>query len=206
MLRPMTARRLAPLAPLTLALACSPIESASTGSSDTAATMSSTGASPTEASTGETMWCQGWESAVGEPTLELRNSGILLTDGGTLALECGPQGLLMFGLYPNFTGISPVKNTIYFDVVLNVVGHDTNPDGHFYNTEYSYYVGCDELEGGVLGVIPLFPPDGAEVALLDGLPAELHITMRSGIDTVTLDLALKLEVDPGENFELCGKG
>lgn len=209
MLSLMPALRLTTLAlptlALSLALACGG-EGASSASA-TEDSEGSTDASASEATTGGPEWCQGWQGSDGPASLELHNDGKLLVDGGTLALQCSAQNTLMFGLYPTFAGITPVKDTVYFDLIVDVPGHNTDSDDHFYSTVYSYYVGCEPREGIALGVIPVFPPGmDADIAELDGLTANLHIAMRSGSDLVELDLALELAVDVGGPLAFCGQG
>lgn len=164
-----------------------------------------TGSTSGDNTTGEAAWCHGWDGADGEPHLELYNDTVLLADGGTLALECGGQGLFMFGLYPEFGGFTPASDNIGFDLVVDVEGHNSNPDGHFYSTvDAGYYVGCEDLIGGLFGVVPVFPPDNDDPLLLDGLPATLHVVMHSGADSVTLDMNVTLSVQPADDFAFCG--
>ncbi len=180
---------------------------ASTSTGDpTDATGEPTTASATDATTGEAAFCHGWQTGAGEPYLELYGlDDAPLVDGGTLALECGPQGLFMFGLYPKFGGFTPAGDQIAFDIVVDVAGQNTNPDGHFFSTvDLGYYVGCEDLIGGVFGVVPVIPPDNADVPALDGLAADLHVTMKTPAGDVTLDFKQTLSAAKSDSWTSCG--
>lgn len=174
--------------------------SGDTGTTTTGDTASST--------TGEPAWCYGWESAEGAPYLELHGRDAMpLVDGGQIQLECGGQGLFMFGLYPTFGGFTPPGDQITFDVVVDVEGHNTNPEGHFYSvTESGYYVGCEPIIGGVLGVVPVIPPDNEDVLTLDGLPADFHVVLHTGAGDVVVDLTMTLVAKDDGSWGFCGKG
>lgn len=158
--------------------------------------------------TGEPAWCYGWESAEGAAYLELHGRDDMpLVDGGQIQLECGGQGLFMFGLYPTFGGFTPPGDQITFDVVVDVEGHNTNPEGHFYSvTESGYYVGCEPIIGGVLGVVPVIPPDNEDVLTLDGLPADFHVVLHTGAGDVVVDLKMTLVAKDDGSWGFCGKG
>ena len=158
--------------------------------------------------TGEPAWCHGWDTGEGAPYLSLQGLGqVPLVDGGQIELECGGQGLFMFGLYPNFGGFTPPGDQIAFDVVVDVAGHNTNPEGHFYSaTGFGYYVGCDPILGGVVGVVPVIPPDNADLMALDGLPADFHVVLHTPNGDVTVDLKLTLVAKDDGNWQFCGQG
>jgi hypothetical protein len=173
-------------------------------SSTTVTSDDSTGAG----TTGAPAWCNGWESADGEPYLSLNGlDAAPLVDGGQIKLECGGQGLFMFGLYPHFGGFTPPGDQISFDVVVDVAGHNTNPEGHFYSaTDSGYYVGCEPIIGGVLGVVPVIPPDNEDLPTLDGLSADLHVVLHTPNGDVTVDLKLTLVAVDDGNWQFCGQG
>lgn len=160
----------------------------------------------TDTTTGQAGFCHGWQTAAGAPFLELYGlDDAPLVDGGTLTLECGPQGLFMFGLYPKFGGFTPADDQIQFDLVVDVAGQNTNPDGHFFSTvDLGYYVGCEDLIGGVFGVVPVIPPDNADVPALDGLAADLHVTMKTPAGDVTLDFKQTLSAVKNDSWRFCG--
>lgn len=171
-------------------------------------TTADTGASSGAGTTGEPAWCYGWEGAEGAPYLELHGRDeALLANGGTIQLECGGQGSFMFGLYPSFGGFTPPGDQISFDVVVDVAGHNTNPEGHFYSTTNSgYYVGCEPIIGGVLGVVPVIPPDNEDVLTLDGLPADFHVVLHTANGDVVVDLKLTLAAKDDGSWAFCGQG
>lgn len=164
--------------------------------------------SSSDGTTGEPAWCYGWEGAAGAPYLDLYGiDEALLVDGGEIQLECGPQGSFMFGLYPSFGGFTPPGDQISFDVVVDVEGHNTNPEGHFYSvTDSGYYVGCEQIIGGVLGVVPVIPGDNEDVLALDGLLADFHVVLHTANGDITIDMKLTLLAKDDGSWEFCGQG
>ena len=159
------------------------------------------------ASTGDPAFCQGWETPDGAPYLVLHDRlGAELKNGGILPLECGAQGVFMFGLYPTFGGFVPPGDILDFQLVVDVEGFNNNPEGHFYSANpVGYYVSCDPVLGGVLGVLPVFPLDNlANLMDLDGKPAKVHVIMPTGDEPVAVDLDLTLSVVPGDDWMFCG--
>ncbi len=181
-------------------------DTSTTTEAPTTTTEATTTPATTDTTTGEAAFCHGWDGPDGPPHLELRNNGILLAEAGTLTLECGGQGLFMFGLYPTFGGFIPEGDGITFAVTVDVDGHNTDPSGHFFSTEdYVYYVGCEDLIGGVFGVVPVLPPDNEDPLTLDGLPATVKVTLNIPGDPLTLEFAVTLAVDPSDpSFGFCG--
>jgi len=175
---------------------------------DASSTADTADGSTGDATTGEPAWCHGWETAAGAPYLSLYGiDAAPLVDGGQIQLECGGQGSFMFGLYPNFGGFTPPGDQISFDVVVDVEGHNTNPEGHFYSaTGFGYYVGCDPILGGVLGVVPVIPPDNEDLLALDGLPADFHVVLHTPNGMVVVDLALTLKATDDGSWGFCGQG
>ena len=110
-------------------------------------------------------------------------------DGVTWPLECGGQGLWMFALYPKMGGWDPGGTWVSFDITVDVEGFNNNPDGHFFSVQEAvYYIGCEVPDGGVVGVLPVFPPDDlADLSVLDGLPATAHVEIDAGGQTLTVD-------------------
>lgn len=166
-----------------------------------------TAATTTDSTTGDAEFCQGWETADGEPYLVLHDRlGAELKSGGTLPLECGGQGIFMFGLYPTFGGFTPASDNLDFKLVVDVEGFNTNPEGHFYSADpVGYYVSCDPILGGVLGVLPVFPLDNLDdLTALDGKPAHVQVSMPTGGAPVVVELDLTLAVVPDASWDFCG--
>ncbi|MCY1059668.1 hypothetical protein [Nannocystis sp. SCPEA4] len=139
-------------------------------------------------------YCWGLDDDAPEPFLELYDyQGNQLGDGVTLPLECGVQGLWMFGLYPKFGGWDPMDDSVTFTLTVDVEGFDINPAGHFFSGDVSYYVGCDDLIGGVFGVVPVLPPDElADLSMVDGLTANMHVELHASGQTLTFDAMMPL--------------
>lgn len=179
-----------------------------TAGTTTATTNATTDAPTTAASTGSAgEFCGGWQGAAGEPDLVLADKdGDPLTAGSTLPLECGGQGLFMFGLYPSFGGFTPAADHLDFTLAVDVDGYNTNPDGHFFSADpSSYYVGCEPLDGGVSGVVPIFPLDSlTDLGVLDGLPAALHVVLHTPDGDLVRDLAVTLSVVEDNTWSFCG--
>lgn len=157
--------------------------------------------------TGGAAFCNGWDGDDGELELVLRDKdGNTLADGSTLPLECGAQGLFMFGLYPTFGGFTPASDSVDFKLVVDVEGFNSNPEGHFYSADpLGYYVSCDPILGGVLGVLPVFPLDNlADLTALDGKPAHVQVSMTTGGAPVVVELDLTLAVVPDASWGFCG--
>lgn len=194
------------------ATAASSTVAPTTGATATDTTTDTTTTASTDTdvgTTGEPAWCYGWEGAGGSsPYLELHGlDEAKLVDGGTITLQCGGQGSFMFGLYPSFGGFTPPGDQITFDVVVDVAGHNTNPAGHFYSVSDSgYYVGCDPILGGVLGVVPVIPPDNEDLLTLDGLVADFHVVLHTSQGDVTVDLTLTLVAKDDGSWGFCGQG
>lgn len=162
----------------------------------------------TGGTTGAAQYCQGFDADAPAPFLEFSTKdGQPFADAVTWPLECGGQGLWMFALYPSFGGWEPMDQIVFLDVVVDVDGHNTNPDGHFYSAEMtSYYIGCDVPDGGVVGMVPVFPPDTlADLSALDGLPATVHVVIDAGGQPLVFDAEATLQapkrlVDGGCGF------
>lgn len=161
----------------------------------------------TDATTGEPAFCQGWQGPDGAPFLDLHDrDGNLLQAGSALPLECGGQGLFMFGLYPEFGGFVPPGDILDVDLVVDVEGFNDNPEGHFYSAHpVGYYVACDDIIGGVYGVLPVFPFDNLDdLTALDGKPAQLHVVMPTGDEPIAVDLDVVLSVVKDDSWAFCG--
>lgn len=186
--------------------------SGTSGEPTTGATGTTTGGTTGETGTGGTtggsQYCQGFDEGAPAPFLEFSVlGGQPFADGVTWPLECGGQGLWMFALYPSLGGWDPMEQIVFLDIVVDVEGHNTNPDGHFYSTDMTtYYIGCDVPDGGVVGLVPVFPPDTlADLSVLDGLPATVHVDLDAGGQIVSVDAAVILQapkqlVDGGCEF------
>ncbi|WP_434427255.1 hypothetical protein [Nannocystis pusilla] len=175
------------------------------GSSSTTSGDSTTEAVPTtstdsSSTTSEPVnYCQGFERDAPAPFFELAvMGGAPLVDGAVLPLECGGQGLWMFGLYPSLGGFDPGGYHPQVSVVVDVEGYNIGPTGHFYQRDgESYYIGCEQLDGGVTGVIPVFPPDElAKLAEVDGLAAQVHVEVDTPDGPLAVDALVTLSAPP----------
>lgn len=170
----------------------SPSSSATTGGSSTTGS-STTGASTTGAPTsGGEGYCD-FNDGAQVPFLNLNSVKGPLDEGAIWPLECGGQGLWMFGIYPVVGGWDPMSMKITFNVVVDVEGFNTNPAGHFFSGPVGYYIGCEDLIGGVTGVIPVLPPDDlTDLAALNGLPATVHVEIDGGGTPLVVDTSVIL--------------
>jgi hypothetical protein len=170
-------------------------------SSETAPTTSTGVASTEESSTTSepVVYCQGFERDAPAPFFELAvMGGAPLVDGAVLPLECGGQGSWMFGLYPSLGGFDPGGYYPEVLVVVDVEGYNIGPTGHFYQRDgESYYIGCEQLDGGVTGVIPAFPPDElAKLEEVDGLAAQVHVEVDTPDGPLAVDALVTLSAPP----------
>lgn len=180
------------------------------GGSESGAT---TGEAPTTsgATTGAPFgeYCQGFDAAAPARFLELFDfQGEPLGEGATFPLECGGQGAWMFGLYPKLGGWDPQADVVTFTLTVDVDGFNSNPAGHFFSGEVAYYIGCDPVIGGVIGVAPVLPPDDlADLAALDGLPASVRVEVDAGGEALVFDAGMTLSAPAALVAEGCfGKG
>lgn len=188
--------------------------STSQASTSEASTSGSTSDPTTGGSSGATTgqpagYCQGFDVGAAEPFLEMKiKGGTAIADGLTWPLECGGQGFWMFGLYPSLGGWDPGSNDAIFSITVDVDGFNTNPDGHFYsNTMEYYYIGCEQTDGGVVGVIGVLPPDGiADLALLDGKMATVHVEISGGGQLLGADATMTLSAPAAQVMQGCGFG
>lgn len=187
---------------------------ATTGSGTTAeptteAPTSATGETTSVSSTTEAPaeYCHGFDRDAPAPFFELTvKGGAPLADGVTWPLECGGQGLWMFGLYPSLGGFEPGGDYTLVKVVVDVAGLNIGPSGYFYLREdEAYYIGCEELDGGVPGVVPAFPPDElAELSAVDGLPAQVHVEVETPDGPLVVDATVTLAAPPDVVALGCG--
>lgn len=169
-----------------------------TGSSGASgeATTAPTTTQSTDATTGEPVgYCHGFDVGASEKFLELHVAGgELLVDGATWPLECGGQGSWMFGLYPGFGGWDPGVDFVNFTIVVDVEGFNDNPEGHFFSGEVGYYIGCEDVLGGVVGVAPVIPPDTLpDLAALDGKPATVTVSIPTDGEPLTVSADVTLQ-------------
>ena len=178
--------------------------SPTTGDGTSTTDLTSTG---TTGTTGEPAFCNGWQTAEGAPYLNFYTKDkVLLADGGTLPLECGGQGLFMFGLYGEFGGFTPTSDIVDFAVIADVEGFNMNPEGHFYSADpVGYYVSCVQTDGGPTGFVPIFPFDNLEdLTALDGKPASIQVVMRTDEGDITVDYDVTLSVQTDDSWGFCG--
>lgn len=184
-------------------------QGSTSGSTGDPTTGEATGGSSSGATTGQPGYCQGFDVGAASPFLEMRlKDGTAIADGLTWPLECGGQGFWMFGLYPSLGGWDPGSNDAIFSITVDVEGFNTNPDGHFYsNTMEYYYIGCEQTDGGVVGVIGVLPPDGiADLALLDGKMATVHVEISGGGQLLGADATMTLSAPAAQVMQGCGFG
>jgi hypothetical protein len=176
----------------------------------TGATGSTTGESATgTGTTGGAEYCQGFDADAPAPFVEFAAlGGEKFADGVTWPLECGGQGLWMFALYPSMGGWDPMDQIVFFDIAVDVEGHNDNPDGHFFSAEMTtYYIGCEIPDGGVVGMIPVFPPDTlADLNELNGLQATVHVVIDAGGQPLVFDSTATLAVSPADVMNGCEFG
>lgn len=191
-------------------------DATSTTAATTTTTAATTTASTTAASTTGTTGLElchfgttGNSTGSDQPWIELYNRGEALEAGGALQLECGFQGSFMFEVVPYFGGFTPTDEYVYFDLWLDVDGHNDNPDGHFYSNETApIFVGCMEdtyYDGGFAGTFQVLLFDRiSDFAALDGLPAHLHLEFSGDGQPVVVDLDLVVSAAPTEDWQFCG--
>ncbi|MBZ5711952.1 hypothetical protein [Nannocystis pusilla] len=179
-----------------------------TGAPTTTDATTTTGDTTSETTGSPAGYCWGLDDDAPEPFLELYDhQGNPLADGVTLPLECGVQGLWMFGLYPKFGGWDPMDDSVTFTLTVDVEGFNINPAGHFFSGDVSYYVGCDDLIGGVFGVVPVLPPDElADLSMVDGLTANMHVELHASGQTLTFDAMMPLSAPTELTQEGCTFG
>lgn len=167
---------------------------APTTGAPTSGELTTTSDTTASSTTGDPGYCWGFDAGAPAPFLELYDyQDNQLAEGVTLPLECGGQGSWMFGLYPEFGGYLPAGEMVIFNLTVDVEGYDINPAGHFFSGEVYYYVGCDDVLGGVLGVVPIIPPDELpDPAVLDGLLAEVHVELDAAGQTLSFDATMPL--------------
>jgi hypothetical protein len=232
-------RALIALAPLVLLLACQGDDSATTqGTAGTATSTSSTAAqttattedsatqttdgtataatttttSETTTTTGEELCHYGSSGDSGgsaAPWLEVEHKGAPVLDGSVLDLECGLQGLFMFELIPYFGGFEPDGEIVTLSIVVDVDGHNINPEGHFYSAaDFNFYIGCDVFDGGIAYILPIIPPDALDdLTQLDGLEADIAVTLHpKDAAPVVVQATAKLRVQPQEGWDFCQQG
>lgn len=176
----------------------------SADSSETDPTATDDSATGTDSTTGEEQFC-GLADLGGGAWFELSHHEMPLAAGDTLTMECGGQGALMLLISTTQGGWLPLEETIYYSVTIDVEGF-VGPTGHFFeNTMYGIYVGCDQIDGGFApSGIAVFPLDGVDVHMLDGLSATVHIELLAG-DNPTWDGELTLEVPDDGTLDQCGE-
>jgi hypothetical protein len=168
-----------------------------------------TEATGTGGTTGGSEYCMGFDVDAPAPFLEVDvQGGDPWTDGVVWPLECGGQGLWMFALYPRFGGWDPMQQYVLLDITVDVEGYNTNPDGHFFSAEMgSYYIGCEFPDGGIVGLIPVFPLDTvADLSVLDGLKATVHLEIDTGAAPLVFDGSATLQVSKMQLEIGCGFG
>ena len=189
----------------------------STGSTGTTGTTGSTGTTGTTGSTGETETAgaelchfggTGESGGSAAPWLELYHKGVPVTDGSTLGLECGFQGLFMLELVPYFGGFEPDDLIVSFSVTMDVEGFNLGPTGHFYDFEdVGFYIGCDVFDGGSVYILPILPPDGiSKMTDLDGASGSLTVTLHpdGGGPEVSISAAVTIQAAVDEMWAFCG--
>jgi hypothetical protein len=181
--------------------------------SGTGSTSETTNVGPTSSggSTGEPapVWCNGLDPNGAATLTVANNEGVTIVDGTPLQIVCGGQGTTMVPIYPHFGGFTPETDFVPIDVVLDVDGFNLGADGHFFaEAPHQQDVNCAYTEpyygGYSYAFIPMFPPDAIpDIAVLDGKPGVLHVTLHSPIGDMKLDAKVVLSIAP--EFS-CGYG
>lgn len=169
---------------------------------DEATTSATTAAPPGTTGTGETTdgavsYCHGFSVEAAEPFLELHVlGGETMIDGVTWPIECGGQVSWMFGLYPALGGWDPGSDMVTLTIEVDVDGFNDDPDGHFFSGELGYYIGCEVMPGGVLGVVPVVPPDTLEekdLKHLDGEEAKVRVSVPANGEILMAEAEVTLQ-------------
>lgn len=153
-------------------------------------------------------YCHGFDVRAPMPFLDLHVlGGEPLADGTSLPLECGGLGVWMFGLYPAFGGWDPGADTVTFTIEVDVEGFDVGPMGHFFSGEVPYYIGCEQFDGGLLGVLPVTPPALVkDLSMLDGKPAKLRVSVPAGTQALMVERSVTLSAPKDRVMEGCPPG
>ncbi|MBK8263176.1 MAG: hypothetical protein IPK80_17770 [Nannocystis sp.] len=187
-------------------------DSATTQTTDTDATTTAATTTSETTTTGEELCHYGSSGDSGgsaAPWLEVEHKGAPVSSGSVLDLECGLQGLFMFELVPYFGGFEPDGEIVELSIVVDVDGHNINPEGHFYSAaNFNFYIGCDVFDGGIAYILPIIPPDTfGDVTQLDGLDADITVTLHpKDAAPVVVQAAVKLRVKPQEGWDFCQQG
>lgn len=185
---------------------------ATTGDPSTSSpTSTTTGAATTEASTGPAICHIGGTGESGGapgPWLELLHRDLPVVDGVTLSIECGFQGYYMLALIPYFGGFTPDGVFVSLSVVMDVPGHNTNPDGHFFSDDdLQFYIGCALPDGNDPCIIAILPPDDVtDITALDGLTGALSVTLHpdGGGPDVQVGADVVIASIPDASWRFCG--
>lgn len=158
-----------------------------------------TAEAPTTGAAEPVGYCHGFQLGAEAPFLSLYIlGGEELADGTLWPIECSPEGEWMFGLYPSLGGWDPMMDEVTLAVEVDVAGHNIGPAGHFFSADVGYYVGCDAMHGGALGVAPVKPPvEPSDLAQLDGLAAEVRVTVLAGGTELAVEATVTLSA-PGD--------
>ncbi|WAS94481.1 hypothetical protein [Nannocystis punicea] len=147
----------------------------------TAGSATETGPAPGATSELAVSYCHGFQAAAEAPFLSLYIvGGEALTDGEAWPIECN-EGRWMFGIYPSLGGWDPKADEVKFTVAVEVDGFNLDGAGHFFRDEVDYHIGCDDPWAGLIGVAPVYLPEGVtDPEQLDGKPAKILVTVLAG--------------------------
>lgn len=176
--------------------------STTTGAATTATTDATTGPAICHiGGTGESGGAPG-------PWLELLHHDLPVVDGVTLSIECGFQGYYMLALIPYFGGFTPDDVFVSLSVVMDVPGHNTNPDGHFFSDDdLQFYIGCALPDGNDPCIIAILPPDDVtDITTLDGLTGAVSVTLHpdGGGPDVQVGADVLIASIPDASWRFCG--
>lgn len=194
--------------------ATSSTTTASTSTTDDtgASTSAATATTSTSAATTGSEICHiggtGESGGAPGPWLELLHHDLPVIDGLVLSIECGFQGYYMLALVPYFGGFNPDGVFVSLSVVMDVPGHNTNPDGHFFSDDdLQFYIGCAIPDGSDPCIIAILPPDDiTDVTTLNGLTGTLSVTLHpdGGGPDVQVGADVLIASIPDASWRFCG--
>lgn len=149
-------------------------------------------------------YCHGFQVAAEAPFLSLYiDGGELLTDGAAWPIECS-EGRWMFGLYPSLGGWDPHADRVRLTIEVDVEGHALDSAGHFFSDEVDYPIGCDDPWAGLIGVAPVYLPEGVkDPGQLDGKPAKVLVTVLAADMELRAEASVTLSAPPDVLLQGC---
>jgi hypothetical protein len=183
-----------------------------TGTSSESDTTSETGGGIEEPPPG---YC-GMAAGPDEPWASIDQYGQVLMPNDALEIECGGQGSWMFRIDFTVGGFQPDGKVVAIDASMDVEGFNIGPMGHFAAiwTEATWFLGCCEdvidYNDPYYGFcyydqyITFYPPDAIDdMAVLDGLPATINLTVETPEGLIEEHLDVTLWAVYEQSWESC---